>query len=159
MRIRIRILILIRIEIKGFGDMMPLFLFIFILYITFIHSITFMWYIHPSSFAEVPLYLLIAGQQWEKPPRGAEPRIELGPTLQQADAQTTEPRRTLLSHAAPCLSHAARCDGSRLAGPGCGSGSGKMMPIRPNPIHITLQMQRRPFLFYLVYLTASIATD
>ncbi len=46
--------------------------------------------------------------QWENPPCGAEPRIELGPALQQADAlpteprhTITEPRRTILSHAAP----------------------------------------------------------
>jgi hypothetical protein len=32
--------------------------------------------------------------QWETPPCGAEPRIELGPALQQADALPTEPRRT-----------------------------------------------------------------
>ncbi len=43
--------------------MMPLFLYIFILYITYIHSIAFIQNIHhPSSFAEVPLHLLIAGQ-------------------------------------------------------------------------------------------------
>jgi hypothetical protein len=39
--------------------------------------------------------------QWEKPPCGAEPGIELGPALQQADALPIEPRRTILSHAAP----------------------------------------------------------
>jgi hypothetical protein len=33
--------------------------------------------------------------QWEDPPCGAEPRIELGPALQQADALPTEPRRTI----------------------------------------------------------------
>ncbi len=31
----------------------------------------------------------------ETPPCGAEPRIELGPALQQADALPTEPRRTI----------------------------------------------------------------
>ncbi len=31
---------------------------------------------------------------WEKPPRGAEPRIEVGHTLQQADALPSELRRT-----------------------------------------------------------------
>jgi hypothetical protein len=35
------------------------------------------------------------------PPWDAEPRIELGPALQQADALSTELRRTLLSYAAP----------------------------------------------------------
>jgi hypothetical protein len=40
--------------------------------------------------------------QWEKPPWGAEPRLELGPALQQADALAlpTELRRTLASYAA-----------------------------------------------------------
>jgi hypothetical protein len=33
--------------------------------------------------------------QWEDPRCGAEPRIELGPALQQADALPTGPRRTL----------------------------------------------------------------
>jgi hypothetical protein len=33
--------------------------------------------------------------QWERPPCGAEPGIELGPALQQADARPTEPRRTI----------------------------------------------------------------
>jgi hypothetical protein len=32
---------------------------------------------------------------WEKPPRGAEPRIELGPALHQADTLPIELRRTL----------------------------------------------------------------
>ncbi len=35
--------------------------FILIFYGTHIHSITFIQYIHPSPFAEVPLHLLIAG--------------------------------------------------------------------------------------------------
>jgi hypothetical protein len=39
--------------------------------------------------------------QWEDPPCGAEPRIELGPALQQADALPTEPRHTILSRVAP----------------------------------------------------------
>ncbi len=33
--------------------------------------------------------------QWKKPLWGAEPRIEVGPALQQADALPTELRRTL----------------------------------------------------------------
>jgi hypothetical protein len=37
--------------------------------------------------------------QWEKPHWRAEPRIELGPALQQADALPTELRRTLVSMA------------------------------------------------------------
>ena len=38
------------------------FLFWYLLYITFIHAITFIQYIHPTSFVEVPLHLLIAGK-------------------------------------------------------------------------------------------------
>jgi hypothetical protein len=34
-----------------------------------------------------------------KPPCGAEPRIELGPALQQADALPTEQRRTIFNPA------------------------------------------------------------
>ncbi len=42
--------------------------------------------------------------QWEKPPWGLEPRIELGPTLQQADALPTELRRALVLNMACLLS-------------------------------------------------------
>jgi hypothetical protein len=53
-------------------------------------------YIHPSPFAEASLHFLIAlVLSGEKPPCGAEPRIELGPAFQQADALPTEPRRTI----------------------------------------------------------------
>ncbi len=51
--------------------------------------------------------------QWEKPPCCAEPRFDLGPVLQQADALPTEPRRTIQSHPhhtkqrSTILSHAA----------------------------------------------------
>ncbi len=38
--------------------------------------------------------------------RSGEPRFELGPAVKQADALLSEPRRTLVSHAAPKLSHA-----------------------------------------------------
>jgi hypothetical protein len=52
-----------------------------------------------SSFAEVPLYLLIAGrsagQLSGKPPSAAEPRIELVPAFQQTDALLTELCRIL----------------------------------------------------------------
>ncbi len=73
---------------------MPLFLFIFhILYIlTFIQS----QFIHPSPFAEASPFLHRLYAQWGRPPCGAEPRIELGPALQQADAMPTEPRRTII---------------------------------------------------------------
>ncbi len=59
---------------------MPLFSFILILYIRYVHSITCIQYIHPSSFAEVTLHLIIAGQL---------------SALQQADELPTELRRTL----------------------------------------------------------------
>jgi len=63
---------------------------------TYIHSITFIQYIHPSPLAEVPLHLLIAGHlKWEKPPWGAEPGIELGLALKQADALPFELCRIL----------------------------------------------------------------
>jgi hypothetical protein len=53
-------------------------------------------YIHPSPFAKASLHFLIACLlSGEKPPCGAEPRIELGPALQQANALPTEPRRTI----------------------------------------------------------------
>jgi hypothetical protein len=75
---------------------MPLFLFIFhILRYTYINLITFIQHICPSPFAEVSLHLFIALKLSGKPPCGAEPRIELGPALQQADALPTEQRRTL----------------------------------------------------------------
>jgi hypothetical protein len=73
---------------------MPLFLFIFIFYN--IHTFIQSQYIHPSPFAEASLHVFIAfSAQWGKPPCGAEPRIELGPALQQADALPTEPRHTI----------------------------------------------------------------
>jgi hypothetical protein len=43
-----------------FGGMMPLFLFIFHICITYIHSITFIQYIYPSPFAGVSLHIFIA---------------------------------------------------------------------------------------------------
>jgi hypothetical protein len=79
---------------------------LFLYFITFIqynHPITFIQYIRrglsPSPHRSVA--------QWERPPCGAEPGIELGPAFQQADALPTEPRRTIkprrtiMSHAAP----------------------------------------------------------
>jgi hypothetical protein len=66
---------------------------------TFIHSITFIHYIYPSLFAEVSLHFLIASLlSGETPPCGAEPRIELGPALQQAGALPTVPRRTKVTN-------------------------------------------------------------
>jgi hypothetical protein len=77
-----------------FGGMMPLFLFIFHIFITYIHTIT----IHLSVAIRRGLspFLHRFYAQWETPPCGAEPRIELGPALQQADALPTEPRRTIV---------------------------------------------------------------
>jgi hypothetical protein len=82
--------------------MMPLFLFILIIFNN-IHTFIQSQYIHPSPFAEASPYPHRLCAQWGKLPCGAEPRIELGHALQQADALPTEPRRPLLSHAAPFL--------------------------------------------------------
>ncbi len=72
-------------------------LFVYFSYfITFIQSITFIQYIYPSPVAEASLHFLIACLlSRETPPCGAEPRTELWPALQQADALPTEPRRTI----------------------------------------------------------------
>jgi hypothetical protein len=63
----------------------------FITLIQYNHPITFIQYIRrglsPSPHRSVA--------QWERPPCGAEPGIELGPAFQQADALPTEPRRTM----------------------------------------------------------------
>ncbi len=72
---------------------MPLFLFIFIFYN--IHKVPSSNHIH-TIHSPRPLSIsssLVA--QWERPPCGAEPGIELGPGFQQADALPTEPRRTI----------------------------------------------------------------
>jgi hypothetical protein len=72
---------------------MPLFLFIFIFYN--IHTVQSSNHIH-TIHSPRPLSIsssLVA--QWEIPPCGAEPGIELGPAFQQADALPTEPRRTM----------------------------------------------------------------
>ena len=72
------------------------FFYIFFLLQSHTFIITFVQYTHPSSFAEASLHFLIAlVLSGEKPPCGAEPRIELGPAFQQADALPTEPRRTI----------------------------------------------------------------
>jgi hypothetical protein len=52
---------------------------------------TFIRHHSPGSFSMSSL--LVA--QWEKPPCGAEPRIELGPALQHANMLPTEPRSTI----------------------------------------------------------------
>jgi hypothetical protein len=71
---------------------MPLFLFIFIFYN--IHTVQSSNHIHPTH-SPRPLSIsssLVA--QWERPPCGAEPGIELRPAFQHADALPSEPRRT-----------------------------------------------------------------
>ncbi len=65
---------------------MPLFLFIFDFYN--IHT-----FIRRHSLKPPPYPHRLCAQ-WGKLPCGAEPRIELGPALLQADALPTEPRRT-----------------------------------------------------------------
>ncbi len=61
----------------------------------YINSISFIQHIYPSPFAEVFCDIVHNRQQpqWENPPWGAEPRIELGPAFQQANALLTEQRR------------------------------------------------------------------
>ncbi len=72
---------------------MPLFLFIFhILLHTYNHPITFIQFIR-RVLSSSPHRL---SAQWDRTPYGAEPRIELGPAFQQADALP-------LSHAAPAF--------------------------------------------------------
>ena len=51
------------------------------------HIHTMLPYIHPSPITEH--YLIALVLSGEKPPCGAEPRIELGPAFQQADALPT----------------------------------------------------------------------
>ncbi len=71
---------------------MPLFLFIFIFFI--IHTVQSSNHIH-TIHSPRPLSISSLVAQWERPPCGAEPGIELGPAFQQADALPTEPRRTI----------------------------------------------------------------
>ncbi len=57
-----------------------------------------LFFIYPSAFAKASLHFLIACLlSGEKPPCGAEPRIEFGPALQQADELPTEPHRRIIS--------------------------------------------------------------
>ncbi len=75
-----------------------IFIFFFYNIHSFIHSITFIQYIyHLHSLG--PLFIsssLESSVEENGAESGAEPRIELGPALQQADALPTEPRRTIL---------------------------------------------------------------
>jgi hypothetical protein len=71
---------------------------IYYFYNTIIHSL-------PKPF----LYLHRFSAQQEKPPQGAaEPRIELGPALQQADALRTELRYTLRVRGSMFIVYTAR---------------------------------------------------
>ncbi len=76
------------------GGMMPLFLFIFIFYNihTFIQSHSYKTFIRRHSLRPLSISSSLVCSVGE-PPCGAEPRIELGPALQQADVLPTEPRR------------------------------------------------------------------
>ncbi len=84
-----------------FGGRMPLFLFIFTFFYynihTYIHSITFIQYIHPSSFAGASLHLLIA---WKLSGKTIPvvPSRELNPGL-----PYSKPICYQLRHAAPCF--------------------------------------------------------
>jgi hypothetical protein len=75
---------------------MPLFL-IFIIFNNHSHSTI----IHSFIIHHSPRPVFLYPQQEKNLHEVPSPRIELGPALQQADALPTEPRRTLLSHAAP----------------------------------------------------------
>jgi hypothetical protein len=83
--------------------MTPLFLFIFEILqnIQYIHSIPFIYYIHPSSFAEVPLHFLIAGQLSGKNLPGVPSRES------KSGLPYSKPTHCQLSYAAPFLSYAA----------------------------------------------------
>jgi hypothetical protein len=88
--------------------MMLLFLFICIFYSTYIHSITFIQYIHPSPFAEVPLHLLIATQLSGKNLLGVPSRESNSglPCSKPTHYQLSYPT-PFLSYAAPFLSYVA----------------------------------------------------
>ncbi len=69
-------------------------LFVYFSYLSNIHSFNHIHTIHISVAIRWGLspYLHRLKAKWEKPPCGAEPRIELGPAVQQADVLPTEPR-------------------------------------------------------------------
>jgi hypothetical protein len=70
------------------------YVFLIFFIFSYINSISFIQHIHPSPFAEIFCYIVHNRQQaqWENPPWGADPRIELGPAFQQANALPTEQR-------------------------------------------------------------------
>jgi hypothetical protein len=82
---------------------MQLFLFIFhIFFFTYIHSFNYIHTIHlfiaiPLGLSQFPHRLYA---QWETPPCGAEPRIELGPYCKPTLPTVSRPT-IQLSHAAP----------------------------------------------------------
>ncbi len=61
---------------------------------TFIQSHSYNTFIHRHSLGPLSISSSLESQ-WEDPPCCAEPRIEPGPALQQADALPTKPRRTI----------------------------------------------------------------
>ncbi len=85
--------------LKVWWQDVTLFCFFFIFYNmhTFIQSHSYNTFIHRHSLR--PLSILIACLlSGETPPCGAEPWIELGPALQQADALPTEPSRATFEY-------------------------------------------------------------
>ncbi len=84
--------------------------FIFYNIHTYIHPITFIQYIYPSPFAEASLHLLIAFKLSGEdipvvPSRESNSGLPSSkPThYQLSHAAPYEPRRTIMSHAAPCI--------------------------------------------------------
>ncbi len=77
---------------------MPLFLFIFHIFITYIHTFiqshSYNTFIRRHSLRPLSISSSLVSSVGE-PPCGAKPRIELGPAFQQADSLPTEPRRTI----------------------------------------------------------------
>jgi hypothetical protein len=80
---------------------LPVFIFILSFTVTYIHN--YIRTIHSSISIRRGLspFFVIAFAQREKPPWGAEPGFELGPSVQQTSALTTELCCTLKSYAAP----------------------------------------------------------
>jgi hypothetical protein len=70
--------------------------FIFYNIHTFIQSHSYITFIHRHSLRLLSISSSLSAQ-WGTPPCAAEPRIELGPALQQADALPTEPRRIIFT--------------------------------------------------------------
>jgi hypothetical protein len=93
---------------KGWWQDATLFVY-FSYFLTFIYSFNHIQTVHLSIAIRRGLspFLHCLSAQWETLHCGAEPRIELGPALQQADALPTEPRRTITEPRRTILSRAA----------------------------------------------------